>query len=509
MTENWTARLLELEDKARRGQCELSDWDELGYAAYKANAPEALTPFQNYYKYPKLATHMARAFMMLGDVTSTKEFLQLASEGPLKAALHALLELEEKKEAAAEMFLSVARKYPELEYPEYWRAVAAVADAVKDTELVRLGEQRSQAFAWDDPNIHFNQALRMLGAKEFSAAWPCYEARLIPGCKNPCRTQLGKMSKWEGESLKGKSIVVFLEQGLGDCILALRYLRTLLYDEGATVEVVARKALLALVVRSFPEVKVHDEDEVAFVDYWQRTKVCDFWTYSLSVPAVGGYFEPRETAAYLHAEQALVAEVALSLKALNPQGLPVYTINWHGRIDSDADKSRAYGAEEFLTVSELLHSPCVIVSVQVGATDDEISEVQRLVREAGGVFVNAGPLLKTFSDTAAWICNSDHLLTCDTSVAHLGGALGHPTTVLVRNPAIWQWTVRDLQPSDRGPYASVWYDSAQVLYALAPARTWLMSTTERATKSPPVVRSRTKPGFRFAGHGLENPESVI
>lgn len=52
--------------------------DSFGEAAYRSDVPEALSPYQNYYKYPSIAVHMARAFLMLGDGAHRKSFWRTA-----------------------------------------------------------------------------------------------------------------------------------------------------------------------------------------------------------------------------------------------------------------------------------------------------------------------------------------------------------------------------------------------------------------------------------------------
>ena len=144
---NWIAALIYLNTAARQGQLDLAILDALGEAAYRAGVPEVLAQFQNYYKYPTVATHMARAFLMLGDVNSTIEFLNYAKDSALKASLQAMLDIGKDIKITAACVLPVAEKYPDLYYPEYWRALAAVADAVGREDLTRLSERKSKAFA--------------------------------------------------------------------------------------------------------------------------------------------------------------------------------------------------------------------------------------------------------------------------------------------------------------------------------------------------------------------------
>jgi hypothetical protein len=510
---NWTEALLYLNWAARKGHVDLVTLDALGEAAYKANVPEALGPYQNHYKYPMLATHMARAFLMLGDPTSCKEFLGYAKDSALKSAIRSLLELGGDIKKTASFVLPVAEAYPQLYYPEYWRALAAVADAVGREDLTKLSERKSKAFAYSDANIHFNQALRMLGKGEFRAGWRLYEFRLVPNATQSNRTQLGLIPMWEGESLQGKRLIVYLEQGLGDGLFSLRYLQAL-EAEGATLEVVTRPPLIPLVRSSFPDLKIHNEDEAVVVGYWESIKGPDYWVYGLSVPFRAGLWRPMFTQKYLAAPENLAKAFQERVRLLNPLQLPVYTVNWHGRIDTDSDRTRAFSVEEFAQVTGIDQKACIVICLQKDATAQELASLERIVTKKGGVFIDASPELSDFSVTAAWIVTSQRLLTCDTSVAHVGGALGHPTTVFARNKAIWQW-LRVKGTEDQVASSSVWYDSVQVQYALAPEISWLFTTTtpakensnehaESPTATAQLPPSNLQPAgqqrkFRFAG----------
>jgi hypothetical protein len=459
--------------------------DFFGEAAYRQETPEVLSPYQNYFKYPKIAVHMARAFLMLGDVKSCHEFLNYAQESALKSAVFALSEMSSEITKTSEILLPVAVKHPDLYYPEYWRALAAVADAVQNYELVELAELKSKQWAYSDPNIHFNQALRMLGRGEFNAAWRLYEWRLVPGASQSNRTELGTISMWEGEELKaGKSLLIFLEQGLGDCIFALRYIEHFL-KQNIKIQIVARSGLIDIIKQSFKNVIVLNEDDVAEHNYWRDQHPHpkpDYWVYAMSIPYRANLLQPHNCSAYLELSNQSVEKIKNKLSQLNPQNLPVYCMNWHGRIDTEADQTRAFGVKDFYLESHLDQKKCVVVSLQKEAKPEEINTLTELVKKNNSIFINAADLILSFNDTASWIVNSEHLFTNDTSVAHLGGALGHPTTVLVKNKAIWQWLRKDyLKPLqiNKEPDQSLWYESVQLQYSSTNEKSWLFTTTKK------------------------------
>jgi hypothetical protein len=269
-----------------------------------------------------------------------------------------------------------------------------------------------------------------------------------------------------------------------------------------------------LIQATTPHIKVHNADEVVVVGYWDQISAPDFWVYGLSIPFRAGLWRPLNTGKFLDATSALVKKFAERIRSQNSLNLPVYTVNWHGRIDTESDRSRAFSVQEFAQVTGLEQNPCVVISLQKDASSDEIATLQKLVTKKGGQFINAAPELCDFGVTAAWIAASDRLLTCDTSVAHVGGALGHPTTVFARNKAIWQWLRQDRTGSETSS-AAVWYDNVLVQYALVPEISWLFTMmnkpkeliddksnprTENAELPSPEIRpARLRGQFLFAG----------
>lgn len=532
---NWNLALIRLNHAARQKilyppenvqqnlQNDLMLLDVLGEAAYRAKVPEALAPYQNYYKYPTLAAHMARAFLMLGDLQSCHEFLNMAQESALKSALIALSKMDGDIHKTAKYFLPVGRNHPELYYPEFWRSLAAVADAVGDAELTQLAERKSKEFAYDDPNIHFNQALRMLSHGEFQAGWRLYEWRLVPGADQPPRRELGKIAIWQGENLinkensTAKTLLIYLEQGLGDCLFSLRYVQYFL-NQKIKIQIVARPVLIPLIQSSFPEILIRNEDEVAHIDYWQKqTNLPDYWVYALSIPYRANLSKPQYEQQFLNIDQSFLQAAKNSISKINTQNLPIITINWHGRIDTESDRSRAYTPEQFFEIAQNVlnqkNNKYFYISIQKEFTDSEIHILTALIEKNGGQFYNAAAELKTFAHTAAFISLSERLLTCDTSVAHLGGALGHPTTVFVKNDAIWQWIRKDFKNTNKNvknekTEKSIWYDSVDIKYALLPEISWMIAakkqngvSNEQNTEVQPKENDHNirRKRFNFAG----------
>jgi hypothetical protein len=478
----WSSCLLRLDEALNAGHSDVQTLDAFGEAAYRANLPEALIPYAGNYKHPAIAVHMARALMILGEAEKARHYLDLADESLLKTAVRSLLGIRGSIEATIEAM--VTRNFPEpgassplekLYYPQFWQALATVADTAGRLDLVTIAEQRVKEQAYDNPVIHYNQAIRFLARGEFRAGWLLYEWRLAPASQCPLPTALEEIPMWEGERVAGKKLLIVVENGLGDQIFGLRFVRAL-SAEGARIEVAVSRVLMPLAQSSFPELTIHAHEEIHEPGYWEKRRP-DFWCYSLSVPARAGIFEPGKeipTGPYLKALESLVSRNRERILAATGArgGLPVRGLVWHGDIQTPAMRTRAYSLAEFLAESRVLSDPCVLINLQKDATEAELAELTEKARAAGCVLINAQDELVDFGYTAAWMRNLDRMYSCDTASAHTAGALGVPTTVLIRNKSIWCWLPR------AGDDRAVWYDSVQIRYALTPEISFMFELPE-------------------------------
>jgi len=461
----WKAALLRLEEAARFGLYDFQLLDALGEAAYRAHMPEALVPYENKYKHPFIATHMARAWMLLGEIDKAQEFLQFANDSLLKKAINALLGIEGSIENTIASMLPFAETDPKLDYPDFWRALAPIANAAGRKDLVKLAERRCKELSHENPVVHYNQALGFLNDGEIRAGWISHDWRLVPGSQCAPETSLNEIAMWEGEKLRGKSIAVIFSDGFGDNIFCLRYLFSFI-EEGATVSVVAPLELIPLIETSFPQVKVYNSKDSKKVE-------TDYWCYAFSIPTRAAIWKPVQTQGYLKADLKLVEKYRENIKRENPSNLPIYGLVWHGDIRTPAMRTRSYSVEEFLEHSEIYKRPCFVISLQKDATPEELLYLERKIEGARGKFLDVSSSLQDFSQTAAWMMILDHIYSCDTSTGHLAGALGVPSTVLIRNTSIWQW-----RASNEDKAKALWYDSVKIKYAFVPKYSYMFEMRE-------------------------------
>jgi Flp pilus assembly protein TadD len=294
-----------------------------------------------------------------------------------------------------------------------------------------------QALALDPGHARtqFNLSYLLLRQARFEEGWRMLDARwqfdhfpLSFDC-----------SFWEGEPLEGKSIVLGLEAGHGDMIHFCRYAPMLKARGARRVDVVCHPALRRLFA-ALPGVDhVHALGE-ALPGGW------DYWTRPMRLPGLFGTEMATIPAdvPYLRAEPALVEQWR---EELPQQGLRV-GLAWRGNanFENDADRS----LPSLMSLAPLAAVDAHFVSLQKGA-----GEAEALTPPAGMFVHPIAARLGDFADTAAVIANLDLVISVDTAVAHLAGALGKPCWLLLPDYRCdWRWM------ADRGD--TPWYPSMRL-----------------------------------------------
>lgn len=212
--------------------------------------------------------------------------------------------------------------------------------------------------------------------------------------------------KWMGETLSGKSILLWAEQGFGDTLQFCRY-APLVAGTGAKVVLRVQPALKRLLSDQWPGITVLSErDPVPETDYH-----CPL----LSVPLLMGNFFPK--APYLWAE---IAPPRL------PAGRKV-GLCWFSNRGPEKERHRSVTLDQLAPV---LKADATFYSLQVRRRSIDDGLHGRLVSQE----------LKDFADTAALIAEMDLVISVDTSVAHLAAAMGKPTWTLIPYVGTcWRW----------------------------------------------------------------------
>lgn len=295
-----------------------------------------------------------------------------------------------------------------------------------------------------DPSARFALAFLHLALGEFALGWPLYEARFdLPALGNPAR-HFGA-PRWSGaEPLAGKTLLVHAEQGLGDVIQFCRYL-PLLAAQGVSVVFEVMPSLMAL-LRTLPA-------SVRLVGRGEPLPPVDCYCPLLSLPLA---FKTRldtipTEAPYLTAEPQRAARWMERLRAL--PGLKV-GVAWQGNLAVEKLIWARGRSIPLAALEPLAHLPGVtLVSLQKGPGLEQLRDVpfaERVVDLSADL--DHGP--DAFLDTAAVMAGLDLVISTDTSIAHLAGALGRPVWTLLAASPEWRW---GLERSD-----SPWYPTMRL-----------------------------------------------
>ena len=291
-----------------------------------------------------------------------------------------------------------------------------------DLEIALASFGQAMSVAPDCAEAHWNAGLCLLQLGRFTQGWHEYEwrkrmAHPLGARQFPCPPWLG------AELLAGKTVRLHSEQGLGDTLQFCRF-ATQVRALGATVVLSVQSPLTALLRSLDPSIQVIGEDEAAPADYH-----CPL----LSLPLALGVTVDSipDAGAYLHADPARVQGWR---ERLGTRGFKV-GIRWQGRPGIRADIGRSFPLAAF---AQLAAIPGVrLISLQKGAGTEQLGTLPAGMAVESVLDADEGS--DSFLDTAALIEALDLVISCDTSVAHLSGALGRPTWLALRSAPEWRW----------------------------------------------------------------------
>ncbi|QNA99126.1 tetratricopeptide repeat protein [Massilia sp. Se16.2.3] len=291
-------------------------------------------------------------------------------------------------------------------------------------EAARAAYDQALTLAPDFVQARWNRALMHLLLGNFTQGWQDYESRWDFEALNTFREKRDfDVPLWRGcESLEGKTILLHAEQGLGDTLQFCRY-APLVAARGARVILEVQPALAALVA-SLPGV-------AQVVAKGDPLPPFDFHCPLLSLPLACGTDEASIPApgAYLRADGARCAEWAVRL---GEKGRPRVGLVWSGNPGHRMDRYRSIACN--------MLKPLLLDGFEFVSLQKEVRPLDRLALQMDGVR-QFGEYLRDFSDTAAPVEQMDVVVTVDTSVAHLAGALGKPVWILLAGGTLvdWRW----------------------------------------------------------------------
>jgi Tfp pilus assembly protein PilF len=284
---------------------------------------------------------------------------------------------------------------------------------------------------------HANMGLLLLLTGQFIDGWKEYQWRLDPEV-NVIQGDFDQ-PRWDGSSFAGKRLLVNHEQGFGDTLQFIRYL-PMVKDRGGTVIFRERKSVLAL-LGQFPGI-----DEFSEVTTDAPPKInFDYHVSLLSLPGI--FATTLETipaeVPYLYADPA---KAEYWRKKLCGTEFKVGIV-WAGTAKHKNDHNRSCKLEDFAVLARI--DGVRLYGLQKGKIATEVENLSEDID-----ITNLGEEFEDFADTAAAIENLDLIISVDTAVAHLAGAMGKPVWILLPFTPDWRWM---LERQD-----SPWYPTAKL-----------------------------------------------
>ncbi|MEW9307852.1 MULTISPECIES: tetratricopeptide repeat protein [Labrys] len=292
-----------------------------------------------------------------------------------------------------------------------------------------------------DANAHLALGFYLLGLGDYREGFSEYEWRRRT---DGYRTFVGDRPEWRGEDIAGKTIFLYHEQGLGDALQFCRFAR-LLRRRGAEVRLEVHPPLRAIIAEAFPELSVFAApEEAGFFDVYAPL---------MSIPhRLGLPREDIEGLPYLAARPDRVETWAGHL----PEGFNIGVV-WQGNPQGAIDRGRSIPLIEFAPLARV--KGVNLISLQKNFGLDQLDQLpdDMVVRRMPASFDGGSD---AFLDTAGLMQSLDLVVTSDTSVAHLAGALGRPVWLMLKYAPDWRWGYVGK--------TSPWYDSMRLFRQARP-----------------------------------------
>jgi tetratricopeptide (TPR) repeat protein len=310
----------------------------------------------------------------------------------------------------------------------------------------------------DDPTLHLNLGIVLLLAGRFTEGWEEYEWRFraraaqIPPSDRP---------QWSGEPLGGRTLLIRAEQGMGDTIQFCRYVPCVAEQGQVILEVQPGLRRLTSRLHGNPRLIAVGEAPPRF----------DLYCPLLSLPRL--LDNTGASVPYLTAEPDRVARWR---DRLGPGACKI-GIAWQGNPSSAAEHGRSVPLEHFLPLAQVPGVRLICLQKHDGLDQLKTAPASLQIETIGEAF-DDGP--NAFIDTAALMQSLDLVVTSDTSIAHLAGALGRPVWVALKHVPDWRWllsgddsiwypTMRLFRQTERGDWGGVFARIADRLAAMVAA----------------------------------------
>jgi tetratricopeptide (TPR) repeat protein len=359
---------------------------------------------------------------------------------------NALRDLGEIEEAVSH-FEEALRLKPEYAYA--YNNLGIARGQQGDLDLAVACYDRALRLKPDYPDARRNRAMAWLAAGDLERGWPEYEYRWQGKTMRP---RDFRQPRWDGTPLAGRTILLHAEQGLGDTLQFIRYALLVKQRDGHVLFECPK--VLTRILAGCPGIDELIPEGSPLPEFEVQAPL-------LSLP---GLFRTRlETipanVPYIFPDPALLKHWRESMKHLT--GFKI-GIAWQGNTKHKLDRHRSIPLRHFAPLAEV---PGVrLISLQKGPGAEQLDDgTCGFSAHDLGRFVNTQGV---FTDTAAIMKQLDLVICCDTSIAHLAGALGVPIWMAVPFAADWRWmrhgddsrwypTIRLFRQKERGNWDEV------------------------------------------------------
>jgi len=396
--------------------------------------------------FPQAAANLAALLAAAGKGVAAIAVLRRAlAAAPAAALLYCrlgeLLRVAFRLDEAAEL-LARARALEPGDWEAWFHSGLLRLERGEDGEAVLCFDRALALAPAESPMriaIHWHRAMAFLARGDFATGFAEAEVRYA---LKPPPARPFPMPLWRGEALAGRRLLVWSDQGFGDTIQFARFL-PLLEAEGAGLVFAVQPELAPLMDGlSRHMTLIAPDDPLPQADFHVPLMSLPYrlGTTLATLPAAVPYLRPPPGRPALHLERAPETRLAVG-------------IVWAGHASHPQDYKRSAPFEPFLALCDI--PGVALVSLQSGPRGKDLAAAG-----AEALVYDLGRHLGGFAESAAALLELDLLVSVDTAMVHLAGALARPAWVTLPYAADWRWL--------RGREDSPWYPSLRLFRQDAP-----------------------------------------
>ena len=296
------------------------------------------------------------------------------------------------------------------------------------------------------PNACWNLSLTTLLIGNYKNGWEYYEYRLESKQFSPY--MIPELDKWDRENFdQAKQLLIVCEQGIGDAIQFLRYIKVL-RAKGITIRLCVEPKLHSLIKASGIDPSPLNKQEAEQITEGQ-------WMPLLSIPRLLGVCpeNPIFAEPYIKATDESIKNWA---RELSDNKRPIIGINWKGNRKDRLKEARDIPIDHFMRIDNI--SQATLLSLQRGSQSSDLDKIWsrsgmlRLQDKINKIADSNDP--DDLLEYAAIIANCDLVMTTETTVAHIAGSMGITTWIFLPKTPHWRWGLHG--------YTSFWYPSVRL-----------------------------------------------